>query len=403
VIVLGLAALLAQSGPTGDWIIPAGSTVFYDTLSGAAHVNKLIVEPGATLRVVGPRPFVVVAAQEIAISGTLDASGFDAKPVSTLLTPYLPEIGAAGAAGGGRGGTGSPLTTASDAQGGAGFCVLHPLGTVDSGGRGGETGYDGTVYKQVRRGAGGGGGAFGPDVPGGAPGLAATAGGDGHPLGKGALSGGALPAKGGQPGPGAFFDADPTNDFFGQKRDPATGTLITGELALPRPGSGGGAGGDSIPSDVFPTIPFAPIYIDKKGASAGGGGGLVVLISASISLDAGGAIHVDGGDGATGENLLGLDHLGGSSGGGSGGMLILQADLVDLSNAGADALRAIGGIGGADDGMGFAPASLSGGGNGGPGLIQIHVADAAQDLLLPTALGLSALSAPDAHVLLPAF
>jgi hypothetical protein len=82
-------------------------------------------------------------------------------------------------------------------------------------------------------------------------------------------------------------------------------------------------------------------------------------------------------------------------------MLILQADRVDLSSAGADALRAIGGIGGEDDGDAYLPASLSGGGNGGPGLIQIHVRNAAQDLLLPPGMGLDALSAPDAHVCLP--
>ena len=400
-LLLAYGAQLA--GPSGDWIIPAGTTVTYDTLAGAAHVNKLIIEPGAILRITGPRPFVVFATQRIKIDGTLDASGFDGKNVFTLLTPNLPQAGALGAAGGGAGGTGSPLTDASDPKGGDGFAVLHPLGLVARGGAGGETGYSGSpLDQQLRRGAGGGGGAFGPDVPDGGAGLVATAGGPGHPLGKGALSGGTSPAQGGQPGRGAFLDADPLNDFFGRKVDPLTGAVIVGELAAPLPGAGGGAGGDSIDGDTFPTIPFGPPYKDRSGAGAGGGGGLVALLAREIELGAAGAVRVDGGNGAQGESSPTAFHLAGSSGGGSGGMLMLQAQRIDLSQAGADALTALGGVGGIDDGTQYLPASLSGGGNGGPGLIQLHVRDAAQDLLLPVGLGLADLSAPDGHVLLPA-
>ena len=388
-----LAALAAQAGPPGDWIIPAGTTVLYDTLAGPALVNKLVIETGATLRILGPRPFVVVATQEIQIDGTLNASGFDADDVFTLFTPHQPEIGAHGAAGGGQGGTGNP-TPAADAKGGEGFWVVPPLGIVRAGGQGGEAGFE------KPSGGGGGGGAFGPDVPGGRAGLVATAGGDGHPQGKGALSGGAAPAQGGLPGPGAFQDTDPANDFWGRKRDPLTGGLIAGELGAPRPGAGGGAGGDGIGSDTFPPIQPGS-YLDKIGAGGGGGGGLVVLLSDRIGVGATGAIRVDGGHGGSHASALGSEYVAGSSGGGSGGMLILQADLVDLSSAGADALRAVGGIGGDDDGGTYAPASLSGGGNGGPGLIQIHVPSAAQDLLLPAGTGLGDLSAPDAHVLLP--
>jgi hypothetical protein len=397
-----LSVLAAPPAVSGDWIIPAGTTVVYDTLSGPALVDRLIIETGATLRVQGPRPFVVVATQLIQVDGTLDASGFDAKPVFTLFTPDIPEPGGSGAAGGGAGGTGSPLTTASDLVGGDGFAVVPPFGLVLGGGHGGETGF-GFPDKQEQRGAGGGGGAFGPDVAGGSPGLAATAGTGGHPEGKGALSGGSAPAQGGAPGGVAFHDADATNDVWGRKLDPVGG-LKTGELAVPRPGAGGGAGGDSVGSDAFPTLPFFdPLsgFIDKKGAGGGGGGGLVARLAAEITLGATGAIRADGGDGATGENVLGFDHIAGSSGGGSGGMLILQAGKVDLQGAATDALRAIGGIGGLDDGTQYLPASLSGGGNGGPGLIQIHVRNAAQDVLLPAGVALADLSAPDAHVLLP--
>ncbi len=255
--VFVLALLAAQTaGPSGDWILPLGTTI-YDTLAGPVLVDTLIIPPGATLRITGPRPFVVVATQRIQ-----------------------------------------------------------------------------------------------------------------------------------------------TNDFWGRKLDPATGALIVGELALPLPGSGGGAGGNVVQSDTFPPIPSSSYLMHTPGGG-GGGGGLVVLLSAEIAVGATGAIRVDGGDGAGGEGIHVGSALAGSSGGGSGGMLILQADLVDLSSAGADALRAIGGIGGKDDGDAYPPASLSGGGNGGPGLIQIHVRNAAQDLFLPAGVGLDGLSAPDAHVCLP--
>lgn len=128
-----------------------------------------------------------------------------------------------------------------------------------------------------------------------------------------------------------------------------------------------------------------------------GGGGLLATVARNIAVGAGGSVLANGGNGATGENTIFNDHIGGSSGGGSGGMIVLYARRVDPSEASDDALQARGGIGGA----GSKAAQWSKGGGGGPGLIQIHVEDARTDLLQPSGGSLEDVSLPDAHVLLP--
>ena len=383
--------------PGPDWVIPAGN-FFYDTSDGIVRVNTMTVMPGAHLRIDGPLPFVVIAKTSITIDGTIQASGFDAKQVGSLFMPFLPETGAAGGAGGGQGGMGSPNTTSSSPKGGDGELAWPAPADKFRGGRGGEAGHSASPDKQQRRGAGGGGGAFGPDVIGGGPGFVATKGSDGHPLGIGAITG-TSPPLGGDTNVRPFVDGNPLNDFWGRKLDSASGVVIVGELAVPRAGVGAGAGGDAIQNGTFPTLPFGPPYKDKKGAGAGGGGSLVGLIAPRISMGQEGRLLLDGGDGATGENVLGFDHIGGSSGGGSGGMAVIEASvLLDLSQASDNAMSAIGGIGG----IGKGPEVWSQGGNGGPGLLQVHLSSTA-NLLLPTGKNLADLTQPDAHVLLPEF
>src|SRR4030095_10774882 len=87
----------------------------------------------------------------------------------------------------------------------------------------------------------------------------------------------------GSKGPRPFFDGDPTNDFWGTMRT-SSGQMILGELASPWAGAGGGAGGNAICSNTFPTTPFDPTG-DEKGAGGGGGGGsLTVLALGSITF-----------------------------------------------------------------------------------------------------------------------
>lgn len=394
--------LLASASSAQDWVVPAGTVQVFDTLAGRVTVDRLVVEPGAVLRVQGPFPFGVVARREIRLEGRIDLSGVDSPGVLTLGTANQPELGAAGQAAGGRGGTGSPLTTQSTPRGGPGF---GPYQVPAGGGQGGETGY-GLAGVDGRRGAGGGGGRLGPDRPvhpdpdhPSNEGRIAEPGRDGTPTGLGAESQSA-PPRGGAPGTGVFLDGSPDNDFWGVRLDPVLGP-VAGELAAPVPGAGGGAGGDAVQSASFPLVPFLPSG-DEKGAGGGGGGGLGVLVTRRLVMGPGGAVVADGGSGGGGENSSFLNRVGGGSGGGSGGYLVLQANLFDLSQASPGCLSALGGPGG--PGRNDQPDTVGAGGNGGPGVIQLHTPDGGPGaLLLPPASTLADLARPEPVVLLPVY
>ncbi|MEM7307736.1 MAG: hypothetical protein AAF682_13740 [Planctomycetota bacterium] len=398
---------------------PDGSpSLTIPVVGGVLDVEDLLISAGTFLRVApGTNPLTIIATGDVTIEGTIDVSGFDAKQIGTLFTAWLPEPGASGPAGGASGGTSSFLTSSSTSRGGFGD---GPFGIQNAGGNGGETGYDGTTDKQRRRGAGGGGGRFAPDFSA-EEGMTAEMGGTGHPQGKGAESGGELPAQGGPPGLGAFLDGDTENDFWGKRGiydgDGNLQEILTGELASPWAGYGGGAGGDALNKDAFPTIPFGPPNTtDKKGCGGGGGGGQLRIIALGrIIFKDGGRILIGGGDGATGENVLGFDHIAGSSGGGSGGHVILEsATQIDFTDGGANQVpqeyvQARGGEGGIPK----IPEPWSGGGNGGPGVVQLHVPNSnpataigtseTDDIRIPFFSSLDELTKPTGQVLIPSF
>ena len=426
-------------GPGGDfdWHTPPGTIVFstdvdsitggpdgapvltIPVVNGVVDVDDLVLSANTTIRVApGENPLTILATGTVRIEGTLDMTGFDAEAVGTLFTAWIPELGAVAMGGGGRGGTGSFLTSASTPRGGSGN---GPFGIAGAGGQGGETGYSPSSDKQQRRGAGGGGGRFGPDFSS-DTGMEAENGDPGNPAGFGAESMGEFPPQGGLAGNGPFTDADPDNNFWGRKGVYSGGDLvglIEGELATPWAGYGSGAGGDALASGTFPTIPFGPPnMIDKKGCGGGAGGGQLRIIAlGKIVFADGGRILVGGGDGATGENVLGFDHIAGSSGGGSGGHVILEsATQVDFTDGGSsqvpqEFIQTYGGFGGIPH---TSTLQWSGGGNGGPGVIQIHVPDANpstsigfsltdNDIVLPILSNLGDLTRPTAEVLIPTF
>lgn len=338
-------------GPGGDfdWHLPTGTTfvLFTDTavimggpggaptatqtvIGGTVELRNLVIEPGARLIVSGPNPCTILASGSVLIEGSVSVDGVDSAGVATLNTTNIPEPGASGNAGGGSGGTGSPLTSQSSPRGGTGFgAFMLPR----AGGQGGETSYHPTS-KDDRRGAGGGGGRFGPDVfiayeghdlrAQGLIGLDAEAGFAGGPNGTGAVSR-TRRAQGGAIGPAPFADRDDQNDFFGFMR--VGNGLLRGELSTPWAGAGGGGGGDAVRSDSFPLTPFSSTG-DEKGAGAGGGAGaLVVIAGKQIVVTESGTISADGGQGGGGENTSFFDRVGGGSGGGSGGHIVLQSPV----------------------------------------------------------------------------
>jgi hypothetical protein len=401
---LALAAVAAPLHAQGDFVVPGGTTVVWNTADGPIQATNVRIELGGTLRVVGAtQPLRIRADALLVVDGTLDLSGADGQSVASFNVASLPVSGGSGGPVGGLGGFGNPNTSTWSARGGSGLTsVGFPPPFVA---QGGESGFNASSMSVLRRPAGGGGGALGPDVP--LPGLptdpsnvgrVALDGRDGAPTAMGAVSL-ASPPRGGAKALVPFLDANPANDFFGRKFDPASGTVIPGELASPEGGRAGGAGGNAILSPSFPP-PFAwSPAADERGGAGGGGGGLAILVARRIEIGPVGRIFANGGRGGSGENISGIDRIGGAGGGGSGGMLLLQARTIDLSQTLAVAMTALGGRGGR--GANDVHDAIGAGGNGGPGLIQLHVPQTPNALLLPPGFTLSDITLPTAHVLLP--
>jgi len=416
-----------QGGPNGELKFEQF------TVGGIVDVHDFIIEAGAELQVRGPNPFVVNATGEIRIEGTLNINGGAARDVATLNTGSQPEPGGTGNCGGGDGGTASEVRANSTPRGGAGF---SPFGGGKAGGIGGEAGYaqaglPPSAAPNSRRPGGGGGGKLARNqsdltatgVPGPEPSFGMEAGAGVH--GNNNAFGGVTrvrPAPGGDSGVGPFVDGDDTNDFLGLHADTqvailmdgtapvlqSVGSIITGELSTIQAGYGGGAGGDAAPGPIFPT-PNWTVKTDEKGGGGGGGAGAIRLraLGAIRFVGVESSLLCRGGRGATGENSIFLDRIGGSGGSGSGGHVILESatnisfELPPLSDrlpadrrrVFIDARGVQGRIGGLDNGNGVTlPVGESHGGHGGPGIIQLHVPNATapphedsslSDLVLP--------------------
>ncbi len=431
-----------DGGPGGDfdWTIPSNSTFVLDTTFGVitndsqtntqnvigGYVNVRNLTVLGTLEITGPNGCRIAATGNVIVEGQIRAAGADSRGVVTFNTGG-PDQGMAGGPGGGRGGAASSLNTQSTPIGDTGFGAFNAPGL---GGTGGETGFNGTGSTDLRRGAGGGGGRFGPDVriaATGCPdqvriGLDVEQGGPGAPLANGAIGGLGVRPQPGRPGAGPFVDGDPANDFFGRMIT-AGGATIVGELTQPWAGAGGGGGGDSCWTPTFPTTPYTLTSDEIGGGGGGGGGSLMIHALGDVVLGANARIDVTGGNGGGGENTAGINRVGGAGGGGSGGHLVIQAGrTIDLracvspgiAGQPAAPLMAWGGQGGEGmNGAGgsgpngvttppgfdsvnlvapFDPACvplppnvnvIGSGGDGGPGVIQLHVNDLA-NILAPT-------------------
>ncbi len=453
--------------PNQDVVFDTTSTLFFGgpgglpqfsqlAVNGRLDVRDLFIPATSSLRISGPNTAIIYATGDVTVNGRLSVDGGNAKSVFTLNTPTQPETGAAGNGGGGAGGTGSYLTTQVTPRGGNGFGAF---GAPNLGGEGGESGWN-TGADTGRRPGGGGGGVLGHDQRVEFNGVLC---GDQTRIGLDVESGfagvntatssqGPHYPYGGHEGPSPFgILPGVENDFYGTKIadfGTASQSVVTGELATPVPGTGGGAGGDATSLDAGETYPPAELINTRqdKGAGGGGGGGaLTILALGDIIIGANGSITARGGHGNGGENTGGVNRIGGGSGGGSGGYIVLQsAGRVDLSAGAASVakLDARGGQGG--DGAGGQGGAFEGettpqqdsihrgignitgsqtenpwvsvdpeclnyhtsigttrynticaGGDGGPGIIQIHVGDLANDVLYPSNEGqLTTMSAP---------
>lgn len=461
----GLPGTSEPGGPDGefDWRVPAGSTLWLDTTlaritggpgflpttertieGGVIDARHVHIEAGATVRVQGPNPLVILATGDVTIDGRIDVSGFSALGAIRSHTymfggrPLL-EPGGHGAAGGGRGGDGHPDGFGFSSQGAAGSGAFDVSAL---GGRGGETGWSVSYDMDDRRGAGGGGGRFGPDAPNTTTGagsfdqrrigLDAESGFDALETDNGAIYG-AGPARGGAIAPSPFADGDPANDFFGAAIDGASGARIDGELQRPWAGSGGGGGGDAVvsPGGMWP--PSGSSYAGQgefAGGGGGGGGAVRIVALGEIRFGSSGSIRARGGSGAGGVSSLFINRVGGAGGGGAGGHVILESArrVVFAGNASAQPqILATGGQGGAgkanvggayrgangvvetlpkDDACppGYATTGANpcrghvhgAGGDSGPGLVQIHVPNGLADVALPSGATLADVSAPPA-------
>lgn len=376
------------------FVVPAGTTQIYDTdLQGTLLASDVILETGSTLDVRGSQPLLIIAEGRIILDGSILANG---QPGVSVVPPGLgiissvdPWPGAPAQVGGGAGGSSSETLLGSTPKGGDAPGI--------GGGRGGASGFTPSNSALLQLGGSGGGGRFAADDPVPSDGLQALPGGSGAVNATSAISGFNAP-EGGAAGSPVFVDGNPDNDFFGYGLDPLTGVPILGELAAPRGGFGGGAGGDAILSGAFPQIPWN-VDQEWQGGPGGGGGGLVALFAREIAVGPEGRIEANGGYGGRGEYAPpSLLSLGGCGGGGSGGMILMQAGSFDLTAAPANCFRALGGSGTYYDLSDLSPGPISG--NGGAGLIQLHVGSG-EDIRLPQGQALASYSTPDAKQLLP--
>ncbi|HET6202086.1 MAG TPA: Ig-like domain-containing protein [Planctomycetota bacterium] len=387
-----------------------GAPALLNVTGGVVNLHNLTVQAGGRIDGQGPNPLVFNCTGSVTIGGASPAAAAVINVDGDLGTDVLPnsadvtQPGAPGECGGGKGGDSSPDNEQSSQRGGDG---AGPGNLPGLGGRGGHSCF-GTVGAENRRGAGGGGGSFAT--------AAAAGGGPGGPQGTDALTGSGG-ATGGDVGPTAFANAIAGDEFFGLKLVNPGGTILVGELASLRGGSGGGAGGDSVAGGVFPNPAFASggITGDKQGGRGGGGGGvLVIRCVGAFTLNATGVLSAKGGGGGDGESTSGIsppNRIGGGGGGGSGGMVVIESltsITIATGVANNERIRVKGGAGGLGAGT-----TANAGGVGGDGIVQLNtptVNGTGQPTVISGATPVTSLPTNTAdilpaavHLILPAF
>jgi hypothetical protein len=306
-------------GTLSSLLIPTGAI----TTEKGVHtlwVRSLTIEGGATLRVTGDSPLMIVASGEITVDGILDASSV------RVAGPEQFE----------RGPGSNPAACSSTAAEAGGRCGLQGGGGGGGGGFGGEGGTGGT---------GGGDRACGDgtfEAPGGPGGTAVST--------PDAIRGGCD----GQRGGGGEEDAWYGNGGAGggavhlvaRERITVAGTIHAGGAGGygaedKRSGGGGGGSGGFIGLEA-PEMMFAGSAVLAANGGGGGGGtngqgdaspGQDALATEDPVSGGAGYLNGNGGQGSAEETLNGGtgsngDRGGGGGGGGAGFIVIYQAEPV---------------------------------------------------------------------------
>ena len=353
------------NGGDGALNVTGSVTLSSDVDDGVFEYTSVTVNTGATLRLTGSRPVIILCQGAFTVNGTVDASGaaggfgIDTDGGTSYTNGsalFVSGAGGAAGAGGGAGGHGAPVSSGSAAAvagGGAADTWSSPLVTTGLGG----AGANGNGTNQ-----GGGGAGFGTAASG----------------GSGATNGATY---------GSVDFARSLATFIPDRNyEPNTGILG---------GSGGGGGGaddDNGASEAgdgsFPFTGGQESGGDDGGGGGGGAGGALWVIADTIAVGSTGTINANGGrggntygpaeqivttipdamsgtisivSGVTNPNAPGTG-AGGGGGGGSGGAILLQA-RTSLTTSVGSVVTAVGGAGGT--------ALAKNGGTGGVGRIAL--------------------------------
>ena len=438
-VILDTTSSQILGGPDG---IP---TVTQTVINGVLDVDDFRVLAGSRVIVIGPNPLTVLAKGDVEIFGELLINGSDNPGVGTLNTTNQPEFGASGNGGGGRGGTGSFLTSQSTPKGGDGFGAFAQANRGGIGGE--TTYNTGGTNNRRGAGGGGGRLGpdvyFDHDND---PntglvraqqliGLDAESGRGGAPNGKGAISQ-AVRAVGGAIGEEPFLDESDVNNFFGQMITVESSNsvpLIPFQIGGDEKGCGGGGGAGGVRILAIGDIHVHEggritaeggeggggentNFFDRVGGGSGGGSGGHMIFSTAGSVIVDGlpedslpwykdyefganwpafaesrAVSAVGGQGGAGQQDYGGS---GANGGTSWRCDCIPREYVDVEPLGCPEgdggvldvppYRCIGCFAIATTGFNDSQGPvLAAGGDGSPGIIQLHVADPANNILLP--------------------
>ncbi len=364
------AQVLVAAGTPGVFEVQQPAVGGFGTAAPAILVfdfADVTVLPGVVVAVKGKRALALLAANKIALQGSIVAKGGNGTAGSVNVAGSAGPAGPGGWAGGGFA-NGGGCSGANGAAQGPGAAAAASCGQAGGTGGDGQNGAGGGGGGGSCGGGGGGGGGragSGESGLGGSPGSQGSSG-NGYQTNPGGSGGSACVGEPSPSGPSAFF---------------GSADLLIGGSGGAAGGFGqmGGSGGKGKSSKDTGYGGLSG-YAGGAGGGGGGGGAVMLCAGASITLPASGAVDVSGGQGGSGGSpessksgskgsVLtsvptggggggGRGSAGGGGGGGAGGI----AQLISPSLLIQGSIVASGGTAGSG---GF---SFGSGGSGGPGV-----------------------------------